>query len=84
MPLSPLILVSGKSHPTRRSMPSVTCCFYSERQRKMVRIVRLFVELHIDAVGTFQKRAYSPDGTNVRIIVPASSATSSAIFGVSG
>jgi hypothetical protein len=30
-----------------------------------VRIVRLFVELYIDAFGVFQKRAYSPEGVYI-------------------
>ena len=36
-----------------------------EAEAAGVRVVRLFVELYMDAFGVFQKRGYAPDGVYV-------------------
>jgi hypothetical protein len=38
-----------------------------EAESKGVRVVRLFVELYIDAFGVFQKRQYNPEGIYVTL-----------------
>ena len=50
-------------HPTQHS--NIDLSRVREAEAKGVRIVRLFVELYIDAFGIFQKRGYSPDGIYV-------------------
>ena len=62
------VLSQVPPHPTQYA--SIDMAGVRQGEAEGVRIVRLFVELYMDAFGVFQKRGYAPEGIYVTFWQP--------------